>query len=85
MATQKYINPEVLKIFPWTAANGKVIVDEKCGCGHMRSKHYDRFMPGHGHCSDTDCDCPQFTWVKTVFESKRKRSIPGPNPPTKEK
>jgi len=34
-----------------------------CACTHLRSKHADRFAPGHGQCLQAGCRCEQFTWV----------------------
>jgi len=38
-----------------------------CACGHTgntaRSRHAERFSPGHGECMAKDCKCKQFTWV----------------------
>lgn len=49
-----------------------------CKCGHYVWQHSDfvyggedgyDILPradGHGKCGCEDCDCPQFTWVKTI-------------------
>jgi len=54
-------------------ANGKVIIDEWCVCGHKRSEHENTlFVKGHGPCMK--CHCIKFTW---------KESITIPNPEIK--
>jgi hypothetical protein len=64
-----FVNHEVLKLFPRTTNSGLVIVDEKCGCGHFRTQHHDRFAHGHGECSR--CECAQFTWIGHVTASRK--------------
>jgi hypothetical protein len=44
--------------------DGKQVIDEQCRCNHLRSEHNDRMGIGHGNC--TQCECNQFTWVKSV-------------------
>ena len=45
------------------------VVDEKCACGHLRSKHND-LIPviavGKGDCKE--CKCKRFTWVSFVMK-----------------
>jgi len=42
------------------------VKDEKCECGHLKSKHNDRYDKGHGSCQK--CGCPQFTWQSFVLK-----------------
>ncbi len=42
------------------------VTDEWCSCGHLKSYHADRFggiSKGHGGCTESDCDCEQFTFA----------------------
>lgn len=72
--TYQYVNVDVLKIFPRTVGKGRVIVDEKCECGHLRSSHYGIGpVAGHGGCGQPSCDCQKFTWTGSVEAAKRKR------------
>ena len=51
---------------PFPFQHGKRwIVDEKCSCGEMRSKHSDTLGWGHGECKATRC--AKFTWVSFVW------------------
>lgn len=43
--------------------NGKVIIDEMCACGELRSKHCG--LLGHGGFNEI---CRQFTWANFIFE-----------------
>lgn len=43
--------------------NGKVVIDEMCACGRLRSNH-GGFM-GHGGIVEI---CKQFTWTDFIFE-----------------
>ena len=51
--------------------NGKVVVDEVCRCGHLKSEHTDTFQAGHGrgmHMARIDgCDCIKFTWKDFIY------------------
>lgn len=74
MATKpRFVNEDVLRIFPWTTPKGRVIVDEQCSCGHNRSNHGNTLAPGHGECLRDDCNCRKFTWTEMVFGRTRKR------------
>lgn len=55
--------------FPATLPNGKVVVDEMCHCGHLRSEHRTILAFGHGDC--TMCkDCPKYTWKAMIFHGE---------------
>jgi hypothetical protein len=42
----------------------RVVLDEECRCGALRTEHGTRFAFGHGACERTGC--AQFTWVGMV-------------------
>lgn len=55
--------------FPWTTKKGEVIVDERCECGALRSKHEDLFggeIYGHGGCPVKHC--AKFRWASHVLK-----------------
>lgn len=47
---------------------GRLIIDEKCNCGALRTEHQPRYAPGHGPCHRTGCR--QFTWSENVYSAK---------------
>jgi hypothetical protein len=53
--------------FPHSLPNGKVVKDERCQCGMLRSQHGPgRFGAfGHGECTQTGC--VQFTWKERIY------------------
>lgn len=50
--------------------DGKVVVDEKCTCGCLRSQHYHSLAWGHGCCRRprAGCICPKFQFAGFVFQ-----------------
>lgn len=69
----QFVNADVLAIFPRKMRAGTAI-DERCGCGHLRSNHYGPApIAGHGACGQTPCDCNKFTWAEHVYQSQRRR------------
>jgi hypothetical protein len=58
--------------FPATLKDGRIVLDEKCACGHLRTEHQDRLRGaafGHGRCKQSRfCHCDRFTWVAHVFK-----------------
>ncbi len=60
--------------FPRTVPNGRVITDEKCVCGGLRSEHETLITWGHGPGkANADKpltrDCPRFRWASFVFKN----------------
>lgn len=53
--------------FPTPTANGrKIVEDEVCLCGKLRSEHADLVVGwGHGPCEETNCI--RFTWRRAVY------------------
>ena len=54
-------------------ASGKIVINEKCSCGAMRTEHEDgraQFAQGHGPCKRTGCR--EFIWAKNVYKRGRK-------------
>jgi hypothetical protein len=47
-------------------SDGTVVVDEKCGCGHLKSEHRATLRPGHGSC--LRCPCTQYRFKTFIFE-----------------
>ncbi len=72
MTLTRWRNSNVLRLFPWVLKDGRVVVNEMCRCGHVRTRHYDTLSPGHGQC--LSCQCPRFTWVKHIFSSVTKEA-----------
>lgn len=52
--------------FPKLCPSGKIIVDEVCTCGHLRSEHSDTIAFGHGNCGH--CFCQKYTWKALLFQ-----------------
>ena len=53
--------------FPKLCPSGRMITNEQCTCGCLRSEHLDiAFAYGHGAC--TQCGgCQKFTWRRFVI------------------
>jgi len=65
----------VVSPFPRRLPDGRVIVDEKCRCGHLRSEHNDTLLNyGHGSLPGV---CDQFSWINFVMEQSKKGSHHG--------
>lgn len=60
---------EIKSPFPFTAPNGKKVVDERCICGELRSKHSHGYGWGHGPCKATKCN--QYRFKAFVLENGR--------------
>lgn len=62
-------NPE--SPFPRKLPDGRVVVDELCQCGCLRSQHYHSIAWGHGCCRQEKqvCNCPKFAFKAFVFKS----------------
>jgi hypothetical protein len=58
--------------FPATLKDGRVVLDEKFVCGHLRTEHQGRLRGaefGHGRCKlSWFCRCEKFTWVAHIFQ-----------------
>ena len=54
---------------PLRGKDGRLIVDERCACGHLKSRHGDRLIgvPQHGGCLE-ECDCQRFTFRGYLYE-----------------
>lgn len=56
--------------------DGRLILDERCTCGHLRSEHA---LPGCGVRATTsnhlECPCLRYTWKTFVFASDAARRI----------
>jgi hypothetical protein len=57
---------------------GRIILDEECTCGHVRSDHCDTTAYGHGACAFGDgvdgvepCPCSKFTWARAIHAASR--------------
>lgn len=67
-----YVNPDVMRMFPWKPRNGDRIVGEMCQCKHERVHHYGPApVAGHGPCSVGRCRCAKFRWAKSIKEGER--------------
>jgi hypothetical protein len=63
--------------------DGRVIVDERCSCGHLQSEHGpDQYasklgviVEGHGGCLQLECNCQQYRWVGWVFEDGKEGTV----------
>lgn len=52
--------------FPRAAGDGRIIVDELCYCGNLRSKH-SGVGPVFGHGACPAGRCKKFTWKSPVY------------------
>jgi hypothetical protein len=62
---------------PFRGKDGRLIVDERCACGHLKSRHGHRLadlpddrligVPQHGGCLE-ECDCQRFTFRGYLYE-----------------
>ena len=54
-----------------TTKDGRVVIDDLCACGELRSLHADLHDQGleigHGYCEVPGSTCQQYTWVSRVF------------------
>ena len=53
-------------LFPRKMPNGRVVLDEVCLCGHLRSEHRDTIAYGHGSCACA-CMCERYPRADHVF------------------
>lgn len=60
-------------LFPRTLANGKIVRNEECYCGHVRTSHGDRYDVGHGKCDREGCACAQFTFKRRLYAARKVR------------
>lgn len=47
------------------------VIDERCTCGHFKSRHAG--LNGHGACKEEDCPCNQFTWAEWIIIKELKK------------
>lgn len=52
----------------------KVVTDERCYCGHLKSEHLGSMEAGLGHVgqylSCSVCSCDRFTWYGWIFSDR---------------
>lgn len=62
---------------PFRTRDGRVIVDQRCQCGHRFTRHGHRQanlpdvvvpVSHHGPCLESGCNCTRFTFAGFVFE-----------------
>ena len=66
---REVMDKQLRKLMRKELPNGRVIVDERCTCGLLRSEHGG--LMGHGGAPD----CLQFTWIGWVFEDEMEGEI----------
>ncbi len=64
------------KPFPTTLKDGRLVINEVCRCGHLRTEDQDALrgiVVGHGRCKKSRfCGCTKFSWASRIFKSNTK-------------
>ena len=47
--------------------DGRLILDERCTCGHLRSEHESPACGVRASSNHLPCPCRRFTWKAFVF------------------
>jgi hypothetical protein len=61
--------------YPFKTKTGKLIYDELCACGKLRSQHGPGFGGAFGHGSCELSHCPRFTWVMMIDQEAAERAF----------
>jgi hypothetical protein len=55
-----------MKIFPMKMPDGRVVINERCQCGHLRTQH--RGIVAHGTCEEVRaCGCEKYSFAEWIL------------------
>ena len=58
---------------PFRTRDGRVIVDQRCRCGHAQSRHEQRQgeQSARRPCLEDGCPCQNFSFKDFIYEEKK--------------